>query len=41
LTEERRRREHWLAEAIAAELDPDEQRTLLDAVPLLRRLTDA
>lgn len=40
LSEERRRREHWLAEAIAAELTPDEQQTLLDAVPLLRRLTE-
>jgi DNA-binding MarR family transcriptional regulator len=40
LREERRRREHWLAEAIAAELTPVEQQTLLDAVPLLRRLTE-
>lgn len=38
LAEERGRRDDWLAAAIAAELDPDEQRTLLDAVPLLRRL---
>jgi DNA-binding MarR family transcriptional regulator len=37
LGEERRRREGWLAEAIAA-LTPAEQRTLLEAVPLLRRL---
>jgi DNA-binding MarR family transcriptional regulator len=40
LADERRRREHWLAEAIAAELTPDEQQTLVDAVPLLRRLTE-
>jgi DNA-binding MarR family transcriptional regulator len=31
-------REDWLAAAIAAELDPQEQQTLLAAVPLLRRL---
>ena len=37
--EERGRREDWLAAAIAAELSPEEQRTLLDAVPLLQRLT--
>ena len=37
--EERGRREDWLAAAIAAELSPDEQRTLLTAVPLLRRLS--
>jgi DNA-binding MarR family transcriptional regulator len=37
--EERGRREDWLAAAIAAELDPEEQRTLLAAVPLLQRLT--
>jgi DNA-binding MarR family transcriptional regulator len=40
LAEERRRREGWLAEAIAA-LSPAEQRTLLDAVPLLGRLADS
>ena len=38
--EELRQREDWLAEAIAAELDPDEQRTLLAAEPLLRRLSE-
>jgi DNA-binding MarR family transcriptional regulator len=37
--EERGRREDWLAAAIAAELSPEEQRTLLAAVPLLQRLT--
>jgi DNA-binding MarR family transcriptional regulator len=37
--EARGRREDWLAAAIADELDPDEQRTLLAAVPLLRRLS--
>jgi DNA-binding MarR family transcriptional regulator len=37
--EERGKREHWLAAAIAAELTPEEQQTLLAAVPLLRRLS--
>lgn len=37
--EERGRREGWLAAAIAAELSPEEQRTLLAAVPLLQRLS--
>ena len=37
--EERGRRSGWLAAAIVEELDPEEQRTLLAAVPLLRRLT--
>ena len=37
--EERGRREDWLAAAIAAELSKEEQRTLLAAVPLLRRLS--
>ncbi len=37
--EGRGRREDWLAAAMAAELTPEEQRTLLAAVPLLRRLT--
>ena len=36
---DRRRREGWLAEAMAAELTPEEQETLIRAVPLLRRLT--
>jgi DNA-binding MarR family transcriptional regulator len=39
LVEDRRRREGWLAEAIAAELTPAEQQTLIDAVPLLHRLS--
>ena len=39
LHEDRRRREGWLAEAIANELTPDEQEILLRAVPLLDRLT--
>ena len=39
LAEDRRRREGWLAEAIAAELTSAEQQTLIDAVPLLRRLS--
>jgi DNA-binding MarR family transcriptional regulator len=38
LRENRKRREGWLAAAIEAELTPDEQETLLDAVPLLQRL---
>ena len=37
--EGRGRREDWLAAAIAAELSSEEQRTLLAAVPLLRRLS--
>jgi DNA-binding MarR family transcriptional regulator len=37
--EARGRRQDWLAAAIADELDPQEQRTLLAAVPLLRRLS--
>jgi DNA-binding MarR family transcriptional regulator len=36
--EGRGRREDWLATAIAAELSPEEQQTLLAAVPLLRRV---
>lgn len=39
LSELRRTREDWLSEAIAAELTPEEQRTLLAAVPLLRRVS--
>jgi DNA-binding MarR family transcriptional regulator len=38
LREDRRRREDWLAEAIASELSRGEQETLLEAVPLLERL---
>src|ERR1700758_3881095 len=38
LREDRKRREGWLAEAIAAELTEAEQRTLIDALPLLTRL---
>lgn len=41
LHEERRRREGWLAEAIAAELTVDEQQVLIAAVPLLRRLSES
>lgn len=38
----RRARSHtWLARAIHDTLDPDEQRQLLAALPLLRRLADA
>ena len=39
LTEDRGRREGWLASAIASELAPEEQEMLIRAVPLLRRLT--
>ena len=39
--EDRRRREGWLAEAIAAELTPEEQHVLIAAVPLLRRLSES
>jgi DNA-binding MarR family transcriptional regulator len=35
---QRTRRADWLAEAIASELAPDEQRALADVVPLLSRL---
>jgi DNA-binding MarR family transcriptional regulator len=38
LADDRRRREGWLAEAISAELTEEEQETLIDALPLLRRL---
>ena len=37
--EGRGRRDDWLASAIAAELSPEEQGTLLAAVPLLQRLS--
>jgi DNA-binding MarR family transcriptional regulator len=36
--EDRQRREGWLTEAIAGELDDAEQQTLIEALPLLRRL---
>ena len=41
LREERTRREGWLAQAIATELTPEEQDTLVRAVPLLRRLAQS
>jgi len=37
----RAKRQSWLAERIAEHLDPSEQRTLVVALPLLRRLVDA
>jgi DNA-binding MarR family transcriptional regulator len=40
LEADRRQREGWLAEAIASDLTPDEQRTLHEAVELMRRLAD-
>jgi DNA-binding MarR family transcriptional regulator len=39
LAEERRQREGWLAQAISTELLPEEQEIVIDAVPLLRRLS--
>jgi DNA-binding MarR family transcriptional regulator len=41
IREDRRRREGWLAEAIEAELTPQEQSILIAAVPLLRRLSES
>ena len=41
LTDERRRRDGWLAQAIAAELTREEREILAKAVPLLRRLTQS
>jgi DNA-binding MarR family transcriptional regulator len=38
LNDDRRRREGWLAEAIATQLSADEQEILIRAVPLLDRL---
>jgi DNA-binding MarR family transcriptional regulator len=40
LTDDRKRREGWLALAIA-DLTPEEQETLIRAVPLLRRLAQS
>lgn len=36
---QRTRRADWLADAIASELAPDEQRALADVIPLLSRLS--
>jgi DNA-binding MarR family transcriptional regulator len=41
LTEERRKREGWLALAIAGDFSSEEQEVLMRAVDLLRRLADA
>ena len=41
LVDERRRRDGWLAQAIATELTSDERELLARAVPLLRRLTQS
>ena len=41
LLEDRRRREGWLAQAIATQLSADEQETLIQAVPLLHRLAQS
>jgi DNA-binding MarR family transcriptional regulator len=38
---DRRRRESWLAGAMAAELTAEERRILIAAVPLLRRLSES
>jgi DNA-binding MarR family transcriptional regulator len=40
LEADRRRREGWLAQAIASDLSPKEQELLADAVDVLRRLAD-
>lgn len=40
LTEDRRRREGWLAHAIETELSPEEQDVLTRAIALLRRLAE-
>jgi DNA-binding MarR family transcriptional regulator len=40
LKEERRRRESWLAKAIAEELSPAEQEVLVEAIAVLRRLAE-
>ena len=40
LADERRRREDWISQAIAEELSPAEQRLLVEAVALLRRLAE-
>lgn len=40
LAEDRRRREGWLAQAIEQDLTPEEQRLLLEATLLLRRLAE-
>jgi len=41
LEAERRRREGWLADAIAHDLSPEERAVLRDAVELLRRLSES
>jgi len=40
LEADRRQREGWLARAIAEDLSPSEQQTLMEAVTLLRRLAE-
>jgi DNA-binding MarR family transcriptional regulator len=40
LEADRRQREGWLARAIAEDLSPQEQHTLMEAVTLLRRLAE-
>jgi DNA-binding MarR family transcriptional regulator len=41
LTELRQAKETWLADAIAARLDADEQRVLAQAVELMKRLVQS
>ncbi|MFC1420334.1 MarR family winged helix-turn-helix transcriptional regulator [Streptacidiphilus cavernicola] len=41
LAEIRTAKESWLLEAVRTRLDPDEQRTLVEAVALLRRLVES
>jgi DNA-binding MarR family transcriptional regulator len=40
ISDERRRRESWLATAMAEELSPAEQELLVDAIAVLRRLAE-
>ncbi|MHA6764315.1 MarR family winged helix-turn-helix transcriptional regulator [Streptacidiphilus sp. PAMC 29251] len=41
LAEIRTAKEGWLLDAVRTRLDPDEQRTLIDSVALLRRLVES
>jgi DNA-binding MarR family transcriptional regulator len=41
LAEDRARREGWLATVIEADLTPDEQQVLLEAIEILRRLAES
>ncbi|MFC1407971.1 MarR family winged helix-turn-helix transcriptional regulator [Streptacidiphilus sp. N1-12] len=41
LAEIRTAKENWLLQAVRSHLDPEEQRTLIDSVALLRRLVES